>query len=85
MNLKLFLSGILLSTILAGCADRNEDVSKPVDLSQKSSDSNIKKIESAKVVIDSLGIPENLIENNKENESIEPTETIDPTKPDRPK
>lgn len=84
---KLFLSGILLLTILTACSDRNEEVYSPADQNVEKKEINVNRKESARVVEDTIK-SKTLQENNIQNAAVSPEtpeDTIDPTKPDRPK
>lgn len=96
MNIKLLLSGIVLLTLLTACSDRNEETdslpeqTKSSKIFSKSGEEN--NGTTAKVVIDSTktkgiinatqGLP---TEYTSEQAGDNSGETIDPTKPDRPK
>lgn len=95
MNIKLLLSGILLLSLLTACSDRSEEAdSSPVQT--KSSKIFMKTGEensgtTAKVVVDSMKTNEIINATQEISGGISSQqgdnsgETIDPTKPDRPK
>ncbi|SEM28996.1 hypothetical protein [Chryseobacterium taichungense] len=96
MSIKLLLSGVLLLSLLAACSDRNEETdSLPEQTKSSKVFGKLNKEDdgtTAKVVVDSTKTKE--IINATQGISTElPTEqggnnsgeTIDPTKPDRPK
>ncbi|REC48890.1 hypothetical protein [Chryseobacterium pennipullorum] len=89
MKARLLLSGILLLSIVTACSDRNDEVTAPGD-QNKSVELGVKRSESARAINDSLKKTVILDEaNNKQGDtgaaSSTDQETIDPTKPDRPK
>ncbi len=95
MNIKLLLSGILLLSILAACSDRDEEGNSYPKTSEttpeafkaesKQGSETAKKIDSTKTkeIIDApQAIPADI---SAEQAGTETGDTIDPTKPDRPK
>ncbi|MDC8106111.1 hypothetical protein ACNFU2_14575 [Chryseobacterium sp. PTM-20240506] len=85
MNLKLILSGIALLTLLVACDDRsNEDAPA---LQSEGTKADLKAAKNVKIVSDTVTKP---VEKPNEPDSKDGTsnstaDTIDPTKPDRPK
>ncbi|MEA1848764.1 MULTISPECIES: hypothetical protein [unclassified Chryseobacterium] len=94
MNIKLLLSGILLLSLLAACSDRYEEgdsypktskTSEAFKIESKQGDETAKKTDStkSKEIIDvPQAIPADI---SAEQAGTDTGETIDPTKPDRPK
>ncbi|MEC3874427.1 polymorphic toxin type 50 domain-containing protein [Chryseobacterium salviniae] len=94
MNIKLLLSGILLLSILAACSDRYEEGNSYLQASEspqalktesKQRGEAAKKTDSTKTkeIIDApQAIPADI---STEQGTSDTGETIDPTKPDRPK
>ncbi len=96
MNVKLLLSGILLLSLLTACSDRSEEAdSSPVQaksskIFEKTGEEN--NGTTAKVVVDSMKTNEIINATQEISSGISSQqqgdnsgETIDPTKPDRPK
>ncbi|WP_029293710.1 MULTISPECIES: hypothetical protein [Chryseobacterium] len=94
MNIKLLLSGILLLSLLAACSDRYEEGNSYPETSEtpqafktesKQGGETAKKTDSTKtkeIINASQAIPADI---SAEQTGGETGETIDPTKPDRPK
>ncbi|MBT2621587.1 hypothetical protein [Chryseobacterium sp. ISL-6] len=82
MNLKLILSGIILISLLVACADRNDD--EMTTQQSKSIKSDMKRLKTVKVITDSVRASEIPTNPPAINEPAA-NETIDPTKPDRPR
>jgi len=78
MNLKLILSGILLISLLVACADRNDEETTTLIKM------DVKRAKSPKIVSDTLKNPETPNQPNSK-DGAQTNDTIDPTKPDRPK
>lgn len=83
MKTRLLLSGILLLSVLTACSDRNEEVEVAAPAAQKKVNVGVTQSEATRAVNDSVNKPTILDEANDKQE--DPADTIDPTKPDRPK
>nr|WP_315030383.1 hypothetical protein [uncultured Chryseobacterium sp.] len=87
MKARLLLSGILLLSIVTACSDRNEEVAVPAD--QKKVEVGAGRSEAARIASDSLKkkiiLDETYNKQEDSENSSESSETIDPTKSDRPK
>ncbi|ASK31340.1 hypothetical protein CEY12_15045 [Chryseobacterium sp. T16E-39] len=82
MNLKLILSGVILIALLVACEDRsNEETS--TTLQSKNTKIDMTSSKTAMPVSDSVKIP--AIQNDSNSANGGKNETIDPTKPDRPR
>lgn len=80
MNKKLILTGILLVTILTGCADRDEE-EVPVNKNE------IGKIEKMNLKVSEEKVEDSIKTNDVINETKSfqsDSEVVDPTKPDKP-
>lgn len=83
MNPKLILSGIVLIALLVACTERNDEETAALQ-PQNINKIDVKKLNTEKIVRDSIKTPE--IQNDSNLKDGPATnETIDPTKPDRPK
>jgi outer membrane biosynthesis protein TonB len=82
MNLKLILSGIVLISLLVACADRNDE--EMADAQSKNVKLDKKRLNRVKIITDSVNASHVPINPPSINEPAA-NETIDPTKPDRPK
>lgn len=93
MNIKLLLSGILLLSILAACSDRYEEGNsyEEPNVSSHSFKRTSEQAQATAKVTDStkskeiINAPEPIPTDVSAQGTTDTGETIDPTKPDRPK
>ncbi|NML56894.1 hypothetical protein [Chryseobacterium cheonjiense] len=94
MNIKLLLSGVLLLSLLAACSDRYEEENpyqEPIESSQAFKQAGKQGSETAKTTDSTktkeiINAPQAIpTEFSTEQGTADTGETIDPTKPDRPK
>lgn len=81
MNLKLILSGIALAALLVACNDRNDEETST--LQSQSTKTDLKEAKATKIIRDTIKKPNE--PDSKDGPAASANETIDPTKPDRPK
>ncbi|MBK1894648.1 hypothetical protein [Chryseobacterium paridis] len=83
MNLKLILSGIALTSLLVACADRSDEDAAALQPQtiNKLDTKGAKVIKAVRDTVKTPGTPNG--SDSKDEQSS--NETIDPTKPDRPK
>ncbi|MET3034844.1 hypothetical protein ABXT08_01965 [Chryseobacterium sp. NRRL B-14859] len=89
MKARLLLSGVLLLSIVTACSDREEEIAAPAD-QKKENKMEMERTETAKFTEDALIKKDSLNgAHSKQEDGSTPAavtqETIDPTKPDRPK
>ncbi|AKK72751.1 hypothetical protein HX13_14770 [Chryseobacterium sp. P1-3] len=85
MKARLLLSGVLLLSIVTACSDREGEIDAPAG--QKGDKIEMNRAETARFLDDSLIKKDSLNGTHSKEGDVNATaqETIDPTKPDRPK